>query len=102
MEVLSFNLLSTWLIETQRPMLCACSTRSASSTRQRLRGCLPARADRRRLEKAWTSAREVRSGDRRVYLRTFNQIDETRWAALDEIIASDKRLALKPEVVATA
>ncbi|MCE0497731.1 MAG: hypothetical protein LV481_07280, partial [Methylacidiphilales bacterium] len=23
MEVLSFNLLSTWLIETQRPMLCA-------------------------------------------------------------------------------
>jgi hypothetical protein len=34
-----------------------------------------------------------------IYLRSFNQIDETRWAALDEIIKTDERLKL---VVPTA
>jgi len=33
---------------------------------------------------------------------TFNQIDETRWAALDEILKSDMRLQAKPETVASA
>jgi hypothetical protein len=37
-----------------------------------------------------------------VYLRTFNQIDETRWPALDEILAGDPRLQPRAEPVASA
>ena len=30
-----------------------------------------------------------------IYLRAFNQIDETHWPALDEILRADPRLQLK-------
>ena len=35
-----------------------------------------------------------------VYLHTFNQIDETQWAALDEILTTDQRLQLGSETAA--
>ncbi len=37
-----------------------------------------------------------------IYLRTFNQIDETQWPALDEILRSEPRLQAKAETVASA
>ena len=37
-----------------------------------------------------------------IYLRAFNCIDETHWSGLDEILASDPRLALKAAAPAAA
>jgi len=87
MEVLSFNLLSAWLIDAQRPMLCA-----------------------------WLDALGIEHGEKGVdtllaqfdpqivgvYLRTFNQIDETQWPALDEIVRSEPRLQAKAATLANA
>lgn len=102
MEVLSFNLLSAWLIDSQRPMLCAWL--DALGIKHGVNGC----ADTFPLE---PSADLLKKGvdvllekfDPQivgVYLRTFNQIDETRWTALDEILTTDKRLQSKAETTA--
>jgi hypothetical protein len=104
MEVLSFNILSSWLIESQRPMLCAWL--DALGIEHGDNGC----ADNFPLE---PEAAQLKKGvdvllaqfDPQVvgvYLRTFNQIDETRWPALDEIIRSDSRLQPKAPVLATS
>ena len=104
MEVLSFNILSTWLIETQRPMLCAWL--DALGIEHGENGCadnFPPQPDAALVKKSVELL--LKQFDSRivgVYLRTFNQIDETQWAALDEILSSEPRLQLKPEAVASA
>jgi hypothetical protein len=103
MEVLSFNLLSTWLIEAQRPMLCAWL--DALGIEHGDNGC----ADHFPPEPAATVLKKgvdilLKGFDPQivsVYLHCFNQIDETHWAALDEILKSDPRLAFKAEAAAT-
>ena len=102
MEVLSFNLLSTWLIDAQRPMLCAWL--DALGIEHDDNGCAdafppePAAAVLKKgvdllLEKFDPVVVSV-------YLRSFNQIDETQWPALDEILRKDPRL--QPKAVAAA
>ncbi len=104
MEVLSFNILSAWLIESQRPMLCAWL--DALGIEHGENGCadtFPPQPEAALLKKSVDTL--VEKFDPQivgVYLRTFNQIDETRWPALDEILKSDKRLQAKPETVASA
>jgi hypothetical protein len=102
MEVLSFNLLSTWLIDSQRPMLCAWL--DSLGIEHGENGCadtFPPQPDAAALKKGVDALLgqfdPLTVG---VYLRTFNQIDETRWPALDEILATDKRLQPKAEAVA--
>lgn len=104
MEVLSFNLLSTWLIETKTPMLCAWL--DALGIKHAENGCadtFPPEPSAAALQKAVDAL--LKDYDTQVvsiYLRSFNQIDETRWATLDEIIANDPRLLLKAPALATA
>ncbi len=104
MEVLSFNLLSTWLIETQRPMLCAWL--DSLGVAHGDNGC----ADSFPPE---PSAEKLRAGVETllakfdpvlvsIYLRSFNQIDETHWPALDAILRSEPRLQLAAPATAAA
>jgi hypothetical protein len=103
MEVLSFNLLSAWLIEAQRPMLCAWL--DALGIEHGENGCadsFPPQPDAALLKKGVDVLLEKFDPQIvGVYLRTFNQIDETQWPALDEILATDTRLQAKPEIVAS-
>jgi hypothetical protein len=98
MEVLSFNLLSTWLIETQRPMLCAWL--DALGIEHGENGCadtFPPEPDAALLKKGVDAL--LKQFDPQIfnlYLRAFNQIDETQWPALDEILRKDPRLQAKP------
>jgi len=104
MEVLSFNLLSSWLIESQRPMLCAWL--DALGIEHGDNGCadtFPPEPDAAKLKKGVDVLLETYDPQIvSVYLRTFNQIDETRWPALDEIVSKDARLQPKKETVAAA
>ena len=102
MEVLSFNLLSTWLIEDQRPMLCAWL--DSLGIEHGENGC----ADTFPPQPAAETLRQGVDGLLgkfdpaivAIYLITFNQIDETRWPALDEIIRAEPRLQLKAPALA--
>jgi hypothetical protein len=102
MEVLSFNLLSAWLIESQRPMLCAWL--DSLGIEHGENGCadtFPPEPDAAKLQKGVDVLLE--KYDPQIvstYLRTFNQIDETRWPTLDEIVKSDTRLQPKSETAA--
>jgi hypothetical protein len=100
MDVLSFNILTTWLIETQVPMLCAWL--DALGIEHADNGCadtFPPQPEPALLKKGVDLLLEkfdpVIVG---VYLRTFNQIDETRWPALDEMLRLDARLLPKAPV----
>jgi hypothetical protein len=104
MEVLSFNLFSTWLIETQQPMLCAWLDSLGIAHGDN--GCAdsfppepPAAKIRAGVDTLLKKFDPVLVS---IYLRSFNQIDETRWAALDEIIKTDERLKLVVPVAAPA
>lgn len=96
MEALSFNILSTWLIETQVPMLCAWLDSLGIAHGDN--GC----ADNFPPE---PSAAKLRAGVDTllakfdplivgIYLRSFNMIDETQWPALDEILRTEPKLQL--------
>ena len=104
MEVLSFNLFSTWLIEAQRPMLCAWL--DSLGIEHGENGCadnFPSQPDAALLKKGVEGL--LKQFDPiivSVYLRCFNQIDETQWAALDEILSTDPRLQLKVPALASA
>ena len=104
MEVLSFNLLSSWLIETQRPMLCAWL--DALGIEHGENGCadnFPPQPDAAVLKKGVDVL--LQQFDPQIvgtYLRTFNQIDETQWPVLDEILRTEPRLQPKQETVASA
>jgi len=104
MEVLSFNLLSTWLIEDQRSMLCAWL--DALGIPHADNGCadtFPPQPDKALLKKGVdTLLQQFDPIIVSVYLRCFNQIDETQWPALDEILNTDPRLQLKAADVANA
>jgi len=104
MEVLSFNLLSAWLIESQRPMLCAWL--DALGIEHGENGCadtFPPQPDAAALRKGVDLLlQEFDAQIVGVYLRTFNQIDETRWADLDEILRNEPRLQPKAAVLAGA
>ena len=104
MEVLSFNLLSAWLIETQTPMLCAWL--DALGIEHGDNGCadnFPLEPDAKLLKKGVDVLLEKFDPQIvGVYLRSFNCIDETRWAALDEILKTDKRLDAKPAAAPSA
>ena len=103
LEVLSFNLFSAWLIESQRPMLCAWL--DALSIEHGENGC----ADHFPPEPSPELLREgidklLQTYDPKlvaIYLRCFNAIDETGWPALEEILRTDPRLELKPESAPT-
>jgi hypothetical protein len=104
MEILGFNILSAWLIESQRPMLCAWL--DALGIAHGDNGC----ADTFPPEPAAAALKKgvnilLQQFDPQivgVYLRAFNQIDETRWPVLDEILSSDPRLQLKAPTLASA
>jgi hypothetical protein len=102
MEVLSFNLLSSWLIESQCPMLCAWL--DSLGIAHGVNGCadnFPPEPDAAALKKGVDALLEQFDPQIvGVYLRTFNQIDETQWPALDDILRTEKRLQLKSETVA--
>jgi hypothetical protein len=104
MEVLGFNLLSSWLIESQRPMLCAWL--DALGIEHGANGCadnFPPQPDAAALRKGVDLL--LQQFDPQivgVYLRTFNQIDETQWAALDEILRTEPRLQPKAATLASA
>jgi len=104
MEVLSFNLLSTWLIEGQRPMLCAWL--DALGIEHGENGCadnFPPQPDAALLKKGVDGLlKQFDPTIVSVYLRCFNQIDETQWPVLDEILSSDPRLQLKAPALASA
>jgi hypothetical protein len=102
MEVLSFNLVSTWLIEEQRPMLCAWLDSLGIAHGEN--GCAddfppepPAAKLRAGVDTLLAKFDPLLVS---IYLRAFNQIDETHWAALDEIIGTEPRLQLKALAVA--
>jgi len=104
MEVLSFNLLSTWLIETQRPMLCAWL--DALGIEHADNGCadiFPPQPETARLKKGVDLLLEkFDPAVVSLYLRSFNQIDETQWPALDEILRTDTRLQFTSPNLANA
>jgi hypothetical protein len=104
MEVLSFNIFSTWLIENQRPMLCAWL--DALGIEHGENGCadnFPPQPDAALLKKGVDVLLEKFEPQIvGVYLRTFNQIDETQWPALDEILRTDKSLQPKAATLASA
>jgi hypothetical protein len=104
MEVLSFNLLSTWLIETQRPMLSAWL--DALGIEHGENGCAdsfppqPAAAVLiKGVDLLLAQFDPVIVG---VYLRSFNQIDETQWPDLDQILRTDERLQIKTSALAAS
>jgi len=103
MEVLSFNLLSIWLIETQRPMLCAWL--DALGIKHTDNGCadtFPPQPDAAKLKKGVDLLLEKFDPVIvAVYLHSFNQIDETQWPALDEILRNEPRLQLKASTPAS-
>ena len=104
MEVLSFNILSAWLIESQRPMLCAWL--DSLGIKHGDNGCadnFPPQPDAAALKKGVDLL--LQQFDPQivgVYLRAFNQIDETRWPALDEILSTEPRLQPKAPTLASA
>jgi hypothetical protein len=104
MEVLSFNILSAWLIDAQRPMLCAWL--DALGIEHGDNGCadnFPPQPDAALIKKGVDLL--LAQFDPQivgVYLRTFNQIDETQWAALDEILRNEPRLQPKAATLAGA
>ena len=104
MEVLSFNILSAWLIESQRPMLCAWL--DSLGIKHGDNGCadnFPPQPDAVLLKKGVeTLLQQFDSRIVSVYLRAFNQIDETRWPALDEILGAEPRLQEKAATLAGA
>jgi hypothetical protein len=104
MEVLSFNILSTWLIETQRPMLCAWL--DSLGIEHGENGCAdnfpPAPAAEKLKKGVDQLLKQFDPVIVSVYLRSFNQIDETGWPALDEILNNDPRLQLKSPALASA
>lgn len=104
MEVLSFNLISTWLIEKQRPLLCAWL--DALDIAHGENGCadtFPPQPAPDVLKKGVDLL--LKKFDPlvvSVYLRCFNQIDETRWPVLDEILSKESRLQLKAKTETAA
>ena len=104
MEVLSFNILSAWLIDAQRPMLCAWL--DALGIEHGDNGCadtFPPQPDAVALKKGVDLL--LQQFDPQivgVYLRTFNQIDETRWPDLDEILRNEPRLQPKAAILTGA
>jgi hypothetical protein len=104
MEVLSFNLLSTWLIETHAPLLCAWL--DSLGIAHNAKGCadhFPPAPDAAKLRAGIdVLLKDFDPSLIAIYLRCFNQIDETNWPALDEILRTDARLALKAEAAAGA
>jgi hypothetical protein len=105
MEVLSFNILSTWLIETQTPMLC--TWLDALGIEHGANGCadnFPPEPPKEKLQAAvdrlLAKFDPALAG---IYLHSFNQIDETQWPALDEILRADPRLQpARPQPAAAA
>jgi hypothetical protein len=103
MEVLSFNLLSAWLIDSQRPMLCAWL--DSLGIEHGDNGCadsFPPEPTPAALKKGVDLL--LNQFDPQivgVYLRTFNQIDETQWPALDELLRNDPRLQTKAATLAS-
>jgi hypothetical protein len=104
MEVLGFNILSTWLVDTQTPMLCAWL--DSLGIEHGENGCadtFPPEPGAALIKKGVDGLlAKFDPALVAVYLRAFNCIDETHWAALDEILSSDPRLALKKEATAAA
>jgi hypothetical protein len=104
LEALSFNLLSAWLIDTQTPMLCAWL--DALGIEHGDNGCadtFPPELEAAALNKGVEALLEKFDACVvAIYLTTFNNIDETRWPKLDEILRTDARLQLKKEAEASA
>ena len=102
MEVLSFNIVSTWLIDTQTPMLCAWL--DALGIAHGDNGCadaFPEQPDAALLKKGVdTLLAKFDPTVVSIYLRAFNCIDETHWPALDDLLTTDPRLVLRREVAA--
>jgi hypothetical protein len=104
MEVLSFNLLSTWLIASHAPLLSAWL--DSLGIAHDANGCadtFPPEPPAAQLQKSVEAL--LKDHDPQlvaIYLRCFNQIDETKWTALDEILETDARLQLRAATPAVA
>ena len=100
MEMLSFNIFSAWLIETQRPMLCAWL--DALGIAHGENGCAdhfpPAPSSELLTQGIDKLLKDFDPRLVSIYLRCFNAIDETHWPALEEILRQDPRLELKTEL----
>ena len=97
LEVLGFNLLSAWLIAGETAMLCAWL--DCLNIAHGANGCAdafppepPAAAQGAAIDALFARFDPVRIA---IYLRCFNQIDETHWSALATLLETDERLALK-------
>ncbi len=103
LEALSFNILSTWLVDTQVPMLCAWLD-SLGIAHDEI-GCANSFEpvpDKAALQKAIDGL--LKGFDPvhvAIYLNAFNEIDEVHWPALGELLASDARLNIQPVTTST-
>jgi hypothetical protein len=95
-EPLSFNLLSQWLLREQSPMLCDwLDTLGIAHDSSGCTGAFPPAPSKEVLRAAAGQLLAKYSpGLVLLYLATFNEIDEVRWKALEELLGSEPRLKL--------
>jgi hypothetical protein len=96
LEALSFNILSTWLVDNHAPMLCAWL--NALGVAHDELGCassFPADPGKAKLTAAIdTLLKQFDATNVTIYLNAFNEIDDVHWASLAEILTSDARLKI--------
>lgn len=97
-DALSFNLLSQWFVRDHVELLCAWL--DALGIAHDDQGCadtFPAAPDKAALEKALNAVLKAYDPTLvKVYLTTFNDIDDVDWKPLTELLESDARLQLEP------
>lgn len=97
LEALSFNILSTWLVDNHAPMLCAWL--DALGIAHDEVGCANSFnpvPDKAALQKAVDTLLKTYDATLvAIYLNAFNEIDEVRWPALTEVLGSDDRLKIQ-------
>jgi hypothetical protein len=93
---IAMQLLQIWLLGAQREMICTfLDSLGIEHDGKGVVENLPAAPTREKLDEAITRLLEGRSPEAvAVYLHAFQGMDETGWAVLDEVLATDARLAL--------
>lgn len=99
LEALSFNILSTWLVDNHVPMLCAwLDSLGIAHDEQGCANAFPPAPDKATLKKAVDGLlAKFDATAVTIYLNAFNEIDEVQWAPLAEILASEPKLKLASE-----
>lgn len=104
LEALSFNILSTWLVDNHAPMLCAwLDSLGIAHDEQGCANAFPPAPDKAKLQKAIDGLlAKFEPSSVVIYLNAFNEIDEVQWAPLAEILATEAKLKLAWEEVKAA